>query len=132
MHYLSMVCDELKWLEVQKPVYNVETGKVENLQFLCINTIDNYNKTMGNVDIADQLRGSYRVDHWIRNRKWWWSLWFWSLGVCLTNAYVMKCKVDLQCGVSKKDLMTHHNFRKDVALAWINPKEHYEEKGVLK
>ena len=102
VHYISMVCDKLKWLEIEKQVYNVETGKVESLRFLCMNVIDNYNKTMVNVDIADQLRGSYCVDHWIRNRKWWWSLWFWSLGVCLTNAYIMKCKVDLQCGVLQK------------------------------
>ena len=52
-----MVCDELKWLEVQKQVYNVETRKVESLRFLCMNTIDNYNKTMVNVNIAVQLRG---------------------------------------------------------------------------
>ena len=130
VHYLSMVCEELKWLEVEKQVYNVDTGKVESLRFLRMNTIDNYNKTMGNVDIADQLRGSYRVDHWIRNRKWWWSLWFWSLGVMLTNAYIMKCKVDMECGVDEKDLMSQHDFRKDVAEAWINPAEYAKEKGL--
>ena len=130
VHYLSMVCEELKWLEVEKQVYNVDTGKVESLCFLRMNTIDNYNKTMGNVDIADQLRGSYRVDHWIRNRKWWWSLWFWSLGVMLTNAYIMKCKVDMECGVDEKDLMSQHDFRKDVAEAWINPAEYAKEKGL--
>ena len=131
VYYLSMVCEELKWLEVEKQVYNVDTGKMESLRFLRLNTIDNYNKTMGNVDIADQLRGSYRVDHWIRNRKWWWSLWFWSLGVMLTNAYIMKCNVDLQCGVSKENLMSQHDFRKHVALYWINPEEYKRENGVV-
>ena len=51
--------------------------------------IDEYNRTMGNVDIAYQLRGSYRFDHWLRNRKWWWPILFWAIGVVLTNAYAM-------------------------------------------
>ena len=48
----------------------------------------------------------------------------------LTNAYVMKCKVDMECGVDKKDLMSQHDFRKDVAEAWINPAEYAKEKGL--
>ena len=48
-----------------------------------------YNHGMEDVDIADQLRtrGVYQMDIWVRNRKWWWSMLFWSLGVLLTNAY---------------------------------------------
>ena len=41
--------------------------------------------------IADQLCVFYRLDHWMRNKKWWWSItiMFWSLGVTLTNSYVV-------------------------------------------
>ena len=128
VHYLSMVSDELKWTEMKKNVYNVDSGEVEELRFLRLNNIDKYNKEMGNVDLADQLRGTYRLDKSTRNRKWWWSIMFWSLGVMLTNAYIMYVKVNtLEYGVKKKDLMTHHEFRKAIALYWINPEEYQRD-----
>ena len=71
---LSMTCKELKWDRQEKLVYNVDTGQVELINFLRLNTIDLYNEEMGNVDVADQLRGSYRCDIGVRNRKWWWSI----------------------------------------------------------
>ena len=57
-------------------MYNVDTGKVEGLKFLRLNQIDNYNNGMGDVDVANQLRGLYRLDRWLRNRKFWWSMLF--------------------------------------------------------
>ena len=69
VHYLSMITSELKWIVKEKIVYNVDSGKTEILSFLRMNNIHTYNSTMGNVDIADQLRGSYRLDYWARNRK---------------------------------------------------------------
>ena len=71
VHYLSMVCNTLKWVVMEKPCFNVETGMVEKLRFLRMNTIHEYNNTMGGVDLADQLRGTYRIDKGVRNRKWW-------------------------------------------------------------
>ena len=68
-------------------MYNVETGKVEALKLLRLNKIDKYNNGMGDVDVDDQLRGVYRLDRWVRNRKWWWSMLFWYMGVLLTNSY---------------------------------------------
>ena len=48
----------------------------------------------------------------------------------LTNAYVMKCKIDLEEGVEKKDLMSQYEFWKLVAIEWINPKEFKRDYGV--
>ena len=62
--------------------------------------IDTYNNTMGHVDLADQLQGTYRPDVWVRNRKWWWSIWFWALGVMLTNAYILYIKINEEEGIS--------------------------------
>ena len=76
---------------------------------------------MGDVDIADQLRGTYRPDHWLRNRKWWWAIWNWSLGLQLVNAYKIYVNLNLDAGKKMKDLVSHHDFRKSIALAWINP-----------
>ena len=43
---------------------------------------------MNNVDIANQLRGRYRPDMWMRKQKWWWSMFFWGHVIILVNAYV--------------------------------------------
>ena len=51
--------------------YNIQTEKME---CLCSNQINTYNYGMGDVDIADQLCVFYRLDHWMRNKKWWWSI----------------------------------------------------------
>ena len=76
---------------------------------------------MGHVDVADQLRGNYCIDIWIRNHKWWWGILFWSIGTLLTNAYVVYLKVNLLKGVDKKQLLSHFEFREVIALYWINP-----------
>ena len=127
VHYLSMVCDTLKWVVMEKTCFNVDTGMVETLRILRMNTIHEYNNTMGGVDIADQLRGTYHIDKGIRNRKWWWYILFWQIGVMITNVYVIYLHVNLENGILKKDLLLHHDFRKSVALARINPREQDEE-----
>lgn len=121
VHYLSMACEELKWIVCEKPVYNVDTGKKELLNFLLMSYINDYNHGMGDVDIADQLRNNYRFDHWMRKRKWWWSIMFWEIGVILVNAYIVYMKVNLQAGKKKYELLSQHDFRMKVAMAWINP-----------
>ena len=60
--YLSMLSGEVKWVEVNKDVYNVDSGEVEKLKFLRLGHINKYNKETGSVDLADQLRGSYHLD----------------------------------------------------------------------
>ena len=52
VHYLSMVCNKLKWVVMEKPCFNVETGMVETLRFLRMNIIHEYSNTMGGVDLA--------------------------------------------------------------------------------
>ena len=80
-------------MEVKKKVFNVNNGEWEEIKFLRMNFINNYNFTMGHVDVSDQLQGSYRIDRWVQNRKWWWSMLFLGIGVLLTNAYVLYKKV---------------------------------------
>ena len=89
VNFLSMVCQQLKWIVKEKPAFNVDTGRVEYLRFLIMNTINGYNNTMVHVDISDQIRNRYRFNHWFCNHKWWWLLLFWKLCVMLVNAYVI-------------------------------------------
>ena len=91
-----MVPGEVKWVEVNKYVYNLDSGEVEQLEFLRLGNINKYNKEIGSVDLADQLRGSYCLDKNTRNCKWWWSIMFWSIGVMLTNSYIMYMKVNME------------------------------------
>ena len=97
-----MVCDTLKWFVMEKPCFNVDTGMVETLIFLRMKLIHEYNNTMGGVDPADQLRRNYFIDKEVRNRKWWWSILFWSVGVMITNAYVIYLRANLENGIGKK------------------------------
>jgi hypothetical protein len=120
VHYLSMVSVVLEWVAVEKKVYNVDTQKTEFIRFLRLNVIHKYNHTMGHVDVADQLRGSYRIDIYVRNRKWWWAIMFWAFGTLLTNAYVVYIKVNVAEGVEKKHLLSHYDFRKEIALNWLD------------
>ena len=124
VHYLSMCTEKVEWSQVKKSVYNRESGEMESMKFLQVNQIHKYNNEMGHVDIADQLRGTYRMDHWVRNRKWWWSIMFWGIGVLLTNAYVMYVSVNTFIyGFNRNQLMSHHDFRRAIAVMWINMKE---------
>ena len=91
-----------------------------------MNTKHEYNNTMGGVDLADKIHGTYCIDKGVRNGKWWWSILFCSIGVMITNAYVIYLHVNIENGI-KKYLLSHHDFRKAVALSWINPSEQDEE-----
>ena len=86
----------------RKLVNNVDTGLMEVLRFLIMNNIDAYNNDMGNVDLADQLRGTYRCNIGVLNRKWWWSIWFWALDLMLVDVYFMYFVFLLSQGVEKK------------------------------
>ena len=55
VHFLSTICEMIKWIQCTKHVYCVETEHVEVVRFLHLNINDDYNHDMGNVDIADQL-----------------------------------------------------------------------------
>ena len=58
-----MVFNSIKWVIKSNKVYNVDSVEVEQMDFLRLNQIDDYKNTTRGVDIADQLRGTYRPDH---------------------------------------------------------------------
>ena len=61
VHFLSTICESIKWIECHKEVYCVKTEQVEMMKFLCLNFNNSYNHDMGGVDIADQLCNYYRI-----------------------------------------------------------------------
>ena len=80
---------------------------------------------MGHVDMADQLLNHYHFDHWLRNYKWWHSLFWWGFQVLLINLYVVYCRVMEQAGAKP---VTHYEYHKACAIAWIDP-EGYRDEG---
>ena len=73
----------------KRKVWSAVHREIREIGYLLTNFIDNYNNHMNGADIADQLRNQYRPDHWMRNRKWWWSFFIWGIGVASVNAYKM-------------------------------------------
>ena len=77
------------------------------------------NNGMNGVDVADQLRHQYRFHHWMRKRKWWWSLWFWGIQVSLVNSYLLYKTAHLY--IWKRDpktIMSQYDFQYQIDLAW--------------
>jgi hypothetical protein len=121
VHFLSMICEEIKWIKKQRLVYNCDTGKVESMYFLRLNTNDAYNIDMGHTDISDQYRGVYRFDAgWLRNTKWWVACFEHAFGVLLVNSYITYCHVLKAAG---KTRLSHYDYRKACAVAWIDKDE---------
>ena len=63
---------------------------------------------------------------WHRNRKWWWSIWWWGFQVMLTNAYISYIKFHQMH--DSKETVTHYDFIKQIALAWINQEMYWPKK----
>jgi Transposase IS4 len=124
VYFISMIHKEIKWVKNINRVYSKVTKKMEDNLFLRLNINTDYNHKMNSVDSADQLRNSYRFDHWLRMRKWWWSIFFWGMGVLLVNAYVSYVKFNLMNGKKKNELLSHYEFRKAIALAWLDPDQY--------
>ena len=134
VHFLSMSSESIKWVKKNKQhVYCIDTGKMEEMEFLQLNLNDDFNQDMCHVDRGDQLRNVYRFDHWMRKVKWWWLIWFWGMGVLMVNSYVEYLNYMLEQGIDRKAILSHYEFQKDIALAWIDPDtfwpDKYQSKG---
>jgi len=120
VHFLSMIWESIKWIAKERSVFNVETNKCDTLRFLRLNINDSYNGDMGHVDVSDQLREVYKFNQWMRNYKWWWAITQWGLGILLVNAFVIYKTVCEEEGVTP---LSHYEFRKYIALSWIDKGE---------
>ena len=83
---------------------------------------------MGHVDISDQLRGTYRFDHWLRNYKWWHSIFWWGFQVLMVNSYLVYKAIYED---ANRKPMSHYNYQKSIALAWINPEKYGKDSGTI-
>jgi hypothetical protein len=74
VYLLSTMAHEVRWMVKQWRVWSASAQKKAMMKYLCLNVIEEYNMNMNATDIANQLRGNYRPDRWMRQRKWWWSV----------------------------------------------------------
>jgi len=123
VHFLSMTCQSVKWIEKTRSVWNNIKREMTDITFLRINLIDHYNNKMNAVDVSDQLRNDYRMTHWLRHRKWWWSIFMHGMGVLLTNAYKVYTRTMDNEGVPRSQRLTHYGFLLSVSTAWIDRNE---------
>jgi len=122
-HFLTMAAGSIEWTTNKRKVWHKGQRKLTKVDYLRLNVNNDYNYKMNSVDMADQLRNQCRMDHWLRQRKWWWSIFLWGQGVLLTNTYITHCRVQELNNVPKHKRLTHYDFLHSVATAWINRDE---------
>ena len=76
-YMMTMAYEKVEWRLKKRKLWDKEQMKMVSKPFYHLNVVDDYNNHMNNINVADQLQGSYRFDHWMRKRKWWWSMFFW-------------------------------------------------------
>ena len=121
VHFFSMCLDKITWLEKTRQIWGKSTSTMRFGRFLRLAINDSYNMNINNVDIANQLRGSYRPDRWMRKQKWWWSMLFWVHGTLIVNVYVAyKRRMDVEGEVP----MSHYDFYKAIVFTKVGPLGH--------
>ena len=118
VYLISNACDKVGWTKKERKLWHKDKGKKVNVPFFRLNIIDQYNHGMGNVDQADQLRLQYRSTYWLRNRKWWWSIFFWLFEGALTNSFVLYQKF-FQIH-DREPPLNHYEYIRAISLAWLD------------
>ena len=117
MYFLTNAIEKVKWIAIEQKLYDKAQNKKVPAPFYHLNIVNEYNYNMNNVDIADQLRGTYRWDKWMRKRKWWWSIYFWVCQMLLTNCYITYKKYMV---MHKHKYLSQYDFKSKVCLCWID------------
>jgi hypothetical protein len=127
VHLLSTVAESVEWIVKKSKVFQQEANQMKMMGYLQLNFIDDYNSNMIQVDIADQLRGQYRPDCWMRHKKWWWDIFIWGIGVAAVNAYKIYELMWLeQKAAGRTDLpvkWTHAEFIEQLVYDLIFPEQ---------
>ena len=118
VNFLSMMCDDIKRLQKTRKIYNKVAKKMVPVTFHCLNINQNYNYHMKETDVADQLCGYYSTYRFSRNYKWWHSIFWWGIEVCLVNSYKVYCSYLQMNGLQP---VSHYDFHKSVSDDCVDP-----------
>mmetsp|Transcript_24190 Transcript_24190/g.55012 ORF Transcript_24190/g.55012 Transcript_24190/m.55012 type:complete len:290 (-) Transcript_24190:221-1090(-) len=129
-YMMSTVAPDATWHKRSMEIFCTFFDKKVQVPFYRLNMANIYNNNMGEVDVGDQLRLVYHFDYWLHNRKWWWSVWFWNMGMLITNSYILYTKFYKMHGRDPK--YSHYKYCCQVVMAWINPKAYNWKKSCKK
>jgi hypothetical protein len=125
VHILSTAAECVEWIVKEKEVWSNRIKKKAMMKYLRLIIIEDYNMNMNLTNIADQLRGSYWPDQWMRQRKWWWAFFIWSIGVAGVNAYkIYEVLYDKDNAKKMPELppqWTHARFLEELVYDFIFP-----------
>jgi len=122
VHFLSTAVINIKWIIKDWKIFDYSVDDCVPMKFLRTNMQEMYNYGMNKIDLGDQYRGQYKMDYWKRQSKWWMELWLFGLQVCMVNAFVIYYAMCVHLyKMNKKEMLTHYEFQKYLALALINP-----------
>lgn len=121
-----------KWLD-KKPVFfasnfhgseNTTVPRKDNKGVVhdinCPTIVRDYNKYMGGVDHADQLRSAYGLDR--KSKKWWHRIFWGVLEIAFVNSYIVYCEVE--------EKITLLQYRRAVSCGLMNFKEEPHNKSL--
>ena len=78
----------------------------------CPKLIKEYNAHMGGTDVMDQAISAYRIA--VRNRKWYWPLWTFTIHVSLYNSWLLHRKL-----INTTTKMTFLSFIREIAQRYL-------------
>ncbi len=87
VHILSTAAECVEWTVKERQVWSASIQQKAMMKYLHLNVIEDYNQHMNSTDIANQQRGNYWPDRWMRQRKWWWAFFIRGIGVAGVNEY---------------------------------------------
>ena len=63
INFLLMTCMYMIWIMKTKMFFDLEAGSIHPMNFLILNVNSEYKNKMNDVDISNQLRNQYRINH---------------------------------------------------------------------
>ena len=118
VHFLLMTYMSIVWITKTRMVFDQETGFIHPMNFLRLNFNDGYNKKMNDVDISNQLRNQYCINHCIWKYKWWWDLFFLCHGVMIVHSCVLYKSIFIR---KVRKPLSNYWFQNQVVLANLDP-----------
>lgn len=122
VYFLSTVVSEVKWDTCGKKIFSKTLKQKVIKKFLRPNFVNCYNYDMNSVDRADHLRKNYELGMFLRQRKWWWSVFMWGLDVAIVNSYILY-KTYHQ--MHNLEYISHYRFREQLFLAWMDSDQYW-------
>ena len=116
-----MATERIFWEEKGREVFDKATNQMAKMKFLRLNITNEYKYGIGGANIAYQIHGSYCFDDWLRNFKWWHSIFWWDVQVSMVNSYKCYCKYHNSINETP---MNHYKYQKMIAHVWME-KQYY-------